>query len=98
MRKQWSIIGVKTHTTLAAQSDVIWSLLWRITPYSTFIDEEGVECEANESALDATEWVDIPYSPDSQFIPRSGVTEDVLLGWLKTTLGPDKVAEIEASV
>jgi hypothetical protein len=85
--KNWKITGVRTHSNTPELEDVVFSVQYQITTNSW-----------NTAVFDSKSWINISYNSNVPFIPRNQITEEILLNWLKTTLGETKVTELEAEL
>lgn len=43
-------------------------------------------------------YADIPFNPDSSFIPFNNLTEDKVIQWAKEAMGPKRVSQFEDAV
>jgi hypothetical protein len=84
--KLWEIIGLQAHQQMQDKVDVIYSLQYKISSLTSDV------------VLDNKEWVNIVFNVNSNFIPKPEVTNDVMVDWLKTNLGSEKVAQLESQL
>ena len=89
----WKILRVDCYQTLTDSTgrvfnDVIYALQWQIT--------------GTDDTTYNTAWVydslGLTIDLSGNYTPRSEVTEEQLIGWVKTILGPEKIAALEAQV
>lgn len=89
----WKILRVDNYQTLTSDSgevfyDVIYALQWQIT--------------GTDDTTQNTAWVNdsmgINIDLSGAYTPRNEITETQLIDWVKTNLGPEKIAELEAQV
>jgi hypothetical protein len=75
--------------------------------YPTFDGETDVVTRASYTVLgddgeghtaDYSNWQETPLDPSVPFIPYADLTNDIVIGWVKSALGPDRVASIEESL
>jgi hypothetical protein len=75
--------------------------------YPTFDGETDVVTRASYTVLgddgeghtaDYSNWQETPLDPSVPFIPYADLTNDIVIGWVKSALGPDRVAAIEESI
>jgi hypothetical protein len=84
--------------------------LWTATAligYPTFDGETDVVTRASYTVLgddgeghtaDYSNWQETPLDPSVPFIPYADLTNDIVIGWVQSNLGPDRVASIEESI
>ena len=105
----WTIKRVETYDTYDGHEDVIFRVHWRCTQ-STEVEQtddatgevttkldsyhveggQGIEPKTSASADDPPDRF-----PFESFTPYESVTEEEVLGWLHTYMGPGVVTEIE---
>lgn len=75
--------------------------------YPTFDGETDVVTRASYTVLgddgeghtaDYSNWQETPLDPSVPFIPYADLTNDIVIGWVQSALGPDRVAAIEESL
>jgi len=75
--------------------------------YPTFDGETDVVTRASYTVLgddgeghtaDYSNWQETPLDPSVPFIPYADLTNDIVIGWVQSNLGPDRVAAIEESI
>jgi hypothetical protein len=75
--------------------------------YPTFDGETDVVTRASYTVLgddgegqtaDYSNWQETPLDPSVPFIPYADLTNDIVIGWVQSNLGPDRVASIEESL
>ena len=75
--------------------------------YPTFEGETDVVTRASYTVLgddgeghtaDYSNWQETPLDPSVPFIPYADLTNDIVIGWVQSNLGPDRVAAIEESI
>ena len=83
----WSITSIDTIKTQNGLTDIVYNVRWKLSGTSGSVTEsEEGQC------------VHLP-SPDSEsFINYSSLSENVVIEWVKSILGTEKVASIENSV
>jgi hypothetical protein len=47
---------------------------------------------------DYSNWQETPLDPSVPFIPYADLTPEIVIGWVQSNLGPDRVAAIEESL
>lgn len=83
----WSITSIDTIKTENGLTDIVYNVGWKLSGTSGSITEsqEGKCIHLS--------------SPDSEsFISYSSLTESVVIGWVKSILGSERVTSIENSV
>ena len=77
---------------------------WKVNDVESVIADGGVTCvkwscsasgEADERAVNGGEVVLEPDATSSDFISYDDLTESVVMGWVKDSLGEEEVASIE---
>jgi hypothetical protein len=75
--------------------------------YPTFDEETDVVTRVSYTVLgddgeghtaDYSNWQETPLDPSVPFIPYADLTNDIVIGWVQSNLGPDRVAAIEESI
>ena len=75
--------------------------------YPTFDGETDVVTRASYTVLgddgeghtaDYSNWQETPLDPSVPFIPYADLTPEIVIGWVQSNLGPDRVATIEESI
>jgi hypothetical protein len=75
--------------------------------YPTFDGETDVVTRAAYTVLgddgeghtaDYSNWQETPLDPSVPFIPYADLTPEIVIGWVQSNLGPDRVAAIEESI
>jgi hypothetical protein len=75
--------------------------------YPTFDEETDVVTRVSYTVLgddgeghtaDYSNWQETPLDPSVPFIPYADLTNDIVIGWVQSNLGPDRVAAIEESL
>ena len=75
--------------------------------YPTFDGETDVVTRASYTVLgddgeghtaDYSNWQETPLDPSVPFIPYADLTNDIVIGWVQSNLGPDRVSAIEESI
>lgn len=79
----WTIENDLTTQTIGGVADVVTSVNWRFTKSSG----------SNTVTIPGT--CELPYDPASPFIEYASLTEEVVLSWVKGTLGADAVTFYE---
>jgi hypothetical protein len=83
----WSILGVLTEKEYHQYTDFIYACQWQIT---------GTTEEKSASISDRIGF-GLP-NPEYQFTPRSEMTEEKMVDWVKSELGAEKIAELEKQI
>lgn len=81
----WTVQSMQTAPQEGGLQDVVKSVSWLCT------DTDGT----NETRVGGNTEVPEPQAP---FTPYDQLTEAQVIGWVQEVLGPQKVAEIEASL
>ena len=82
----WVIEQMTCYPTYESQTDVVFNVAWRVN--------------ATDGTYYATAYgtQGITYVAGSTYTPYADLTQDQVLGWAQTAMGPEQVANIEANV
>ena len=83
----WSILGVFTEKEYHQYTDFIYACQWQIT---------GTTEEKSQSISDRIGF-SLP-NQNYQFTPRSEMTEDQIIEWVKLELGSEKISELQNQI
>ena len=82
----WTVDSMLNYPSYAGQTDVVTTVNWICV---------GTDGTYSGRLAGAT---GITYNPADPFIPYSNLTNDIVIGWVKETLGIDGVASIQADI
>ena len=80
----WTINAMYTMPT--PEPDYVVNVLWTLTG-----DQDGTVASMSGNSLMSSE-------DTTNFIPYDQLTQDIVIGWVQESLGPDGVANCEANV
>lgn len=82
----WVIEQMDCYPTSEGQTDVVFNVAWRVN--------------ATDGAYTATVYgtAGVTYEAGSTYIPFADLTQDQVVGWVQTSMGPEEVADIEAGL
>ena len=82
----WVVERMDSYPEKDGYSDVVFTCYWRVN--------------ANESNFNATSYgtVGVSINPEEPFTPYADLTQDQVVGWVKSALGKDQVAQIEGGL
>lgn len=82
----WVIEQMDCYPTSEGQTDVVFNVYWR--------------ANATNVTYSATSYgtVGVTYAAGSPYTPYADLTQDQVISWVKTAMGPEQVALIEASL
>lgn len=83
----WSILGVFTEKEYHQYTDFIYACQWQIT---------GTKEENFQSISDRIGF-SLP-NPEYQFTPRSEMTEEKMIEWVKSELGSEKINDLQNQI
>jgi len=83
----WTPTSLVGYPVFDGQTDVVTRVFY------TVLADDGEGHTADYSNIQPT-----PLNPDVPFIPYADLTPEIVIGWVQTNLGPDKVAAIEESL
>jgi len=80
----WIIEQMNCYPTVEGQTDVVFNVAWRVN--------------ATDGTYNATAYgtVGVTYEAGSPYIPYADLTQDQVVGWVQTSMGPEQVASLEA--
>ena len=80
----WIIEQMNCYPTVEGQTDVVFNVAWRVN--------------ATDGTYNATAYgtVGVTYEVGSPYIPYADLTQDQVVGWVQTSMGPEQVASLEA--
>ena len=85
----WDFHTLQVYTEQAGKEDVVYLVHW----YYNAIDETKVY----KSSLFGVQQV-APYVSGSPFIPFDQLTQDIVQGWVQTSMGEEQVLKLQASL
>lgn len=82
----WKIEQLNCYPTKEEQTDVVFTVHWRVN--------------GTDGTYDATNYgtIAVTYAADASFTPYANLTQDQVIGWVKDSMGTDMVADIEAGI
>ena len=89
----WNCRTVDCYPTFDEQSDVVYNVHWRLTATSDQVDSNDNPYVASVYGTQAISTDDI-----ENFIPFTDLTNTIVTGWVETTMGEDKVAEMKTNL
>lgn len=82
----WTITSLMVKAQEAGYTDVVYQVSWLASDTDgTNVARQGGETE-------------VPTPAGGVFVPFDQLTEEMIIGWVKNVLGPQKVAAIEADL
>lgn len=97
----WSILGVDTYTEYLGFPDFIYACQWQLTGTEMIevVDPEtGEIIEVPGNSAWVYDRMGFSVEQTSQYIPRDQMTPEIMIGWVQTNLGPEKIAELELQI
>jgi hypothetical protein len=83
----WTATALIGYPTFDGQTDVVTRASY------TVLGDDG-----EGHTADYSNWQETPLDPSVPFIPYADLTNDIVIGWVQSNLGPDAVAAIEESI
>jgi hypothetical protein len=82
----WVIQQMDCYPQADGQTDVVFIIHWRVN--------------ASDGSYTATSYgtVGVTYVAGAAYTPYSDLTQDQVVGWVQTAMGPEQVASIEAGL
>lgn len=82
----WNIVQLDCYPQYESQSDVVFNVHWEVVSSE---DKYYGRCYGS---------IGVELDPESPFTPYDQLTKDQVIGWVKNTMGEEKVASLEATV
>ena len=89
----WNCRTVDCYPTFDEETDVVYNVHWRINATSDQVDSDDNPYTATVYGTQAISTDDI-----ENFIPFADLTNTTVTGWVETTMGEDKVAELKSGL
>lgn len=89
----WDCKTVDVYPTHEGNSDVVYTVHWRLNAESDQQDAEGNNYSASVYGTHSVNADDI-----SDFIPFADLTNEIVTGWVTTGMGDDEVANLKSSL
>lgn len=83
----WTVTNLIGYPAFEGQTDVITRAAY------TVVGDDG-----EGHTADYSNWQATPIDPSAPFIPFADLTNDIVVGWVQSNLGPDSVAAIQESI
>jgi hypothetical protein len=83
----WTPTSLVGYPTFDGQTDVVTRVFY------TVLADDGEGHTADYANFEYT-----PLNPDVPFIPYADLTPEIVIGWVQSNLGPERVAAIEESL
>jgi hypothetical protein len=82
----WAVVAMKAYPEQGGFQNVVCGVNWTCT---------GVDGEFSHIYCGGTS---VTLDPNDPFIPYDQLTEDEVIGWVQSALGPEGVAEVYADI
>ena len=89
----WDCKTVDVYPTHDGYSDVVYTVHWRLNAESDQQDADGNNYSASVYGTHSVNADDI-----SNFIPFADLTNDIVTGWVTTSMGDDEVANLKSGL
>jgi hypothetical protein len=83
----WCVRGLTTELSYDGLEDFVNAAQWQLT---------ATDDVTLHSAWTSDTWQTFTPDPAQPYVPRSELTDDLVMGWIQTALGPEQVSAIEA--
>jgi hypothetical protein len=83
----WTATALIGYPTFEGETDVVTRAAY------TVLGDDG-----EGHTADYSNWQETPLDPSVPFIPFADLTPEIVIGWVQSNLGPDRVAAIEESI
>jgi hypothetical protein len=83
----WTATALIGYPVFDGQTDVVTRAAY------TVLGDDG-----EGHTADYSNWQETPLDPSVPFIPYADLTPEIVIGWVQSNLGPDRVAAIEESI
>lgn len=85
----WRLCGLTTEPSYDNLEDFVNGAQWQLT---------ATDDTTLHSAWTAHTWQPLVLDPAQPYVPRNELTDELVLGWVQTALGPDQIAAIETEL
>lgn len=89
----WSVLGMSAYPEYESQTDVVFMVSYQCTALSSQINPKTGQQYLSSNGGSIT----IPYTAGSPYTPYSQLTQNQVIGWVQSALGPEGVAQVEAA-
>lgn len=98
----WSILGVFTEKEYHQYTDFIYACQWQITGTKTTTepnpeDPDNPFVNYQSKSISDRIGFSLP-NPEYQFTPRSEMTEEKMIEWVKSELGSEKINDLQNKI
>jgi hypothetical protein len=90
---EWNCKTVDVHPQESEESNVVYNVHWIVKGISEQLDSEGNPYTATSIGTQT-----VPLDADSTFIPFEDLTNEIVTGWVKESMGEESVSELEAGI
>ena len=90
---EWNCKTVDVYPTYEGNSDVVYTVHWRLNAESDQQDADGNNYSASVYGTHSVNADDI-----SDFVPFADLTNDIVTGWVTTGMGEDEVANLKSGL
>lgn len=91
---EYNCRNVEAYIDLEGNSDVVYNVLWIITGTSDELDPDGNLSYSGTYAGNQM----LTTSNITNFIPFEDLTNEIVVGWTQTAMGPAKMATFESNI
>ena len=89
----WNCKTVDVHPQEEGETDVVYNVHWIVTGVSDQLDAQGNPYSSTNIGTQV-----VPLDPETPFIPFDELTNEIVVGWTKDTMGEEQVQSIEDSI
>lgn len=90
---EWNCKTVDVHPQENEETNVVYNVHWIVKGISEELDSEG-----NPYTVSSIGTQVVPLDDDSVFILFEDLTNEIVTGWVKESMGEETVSELEASI
>jgi hypothetical protein len=90
---EWNCKTVDVHPQENEESNVVYNVHWIVKGVSEELDSEGNPYTASNIGTQV-----VPLDADGTFIPFEDLTNEIVTGWVKESMGEETVTELEISI
>ena len=90
---EWNCKTVDVHPQENEQANVVYNVHWIVKGISEELDSEG-----NPYTVTNIGTQSVPLDSESVFILFEDLTNEIVTGWVKESMGEEAVSELEASI
>ena len=93
IKYDWNCKTVDARPLEDGEIDVVYNVHWIVTGISDELKPDGSAYSATSIGTQ-----NVPWNPEGAFIPFEDLTNEIVVGWTQTAMGPVKMATFESNI